>query len=260
MNNTDWFSHHKSNPDAKLRLFCFPYAGGGPGLFREWSDLLAPEVEVFPVHYPGRESRLMEPGYSNLDTLISRLLPEIEPCLDRPFVFFGYSLGALVAFELTRALRRLQLPEPELLMLAAAGAPHMARKIKPIHALPDDEFIEELRKFNATPEEVLEQKELMKLLLPSLRNDFSILNTYELKEEKKLNVDFSVYTAGEDRLAPLEEVRSWNEYTSGNFNLNIFENDHFFIHAPVTFEKLIQSINTELLDIIMTGSSRKNVG
>src|ERR1039458_7197841 len=101
-----WISCRRPGPEARLRLFCFPYAGAGALIFRTWSDGLPADVEVCPVQLPGRGTRLMERPFTQLSLLIEALAQALVPFLDKPFAFFGHSLGALVSFELARRIRR----------------------------------------------------------------------------------------------------------------------------------------------------------
>ncbi|HEX2093650.1 MAG TPA: thioesterase domain-containing protein, partial [Longimicrobiaceae bacterium] len=173
-----WVVRRPLNPHTRLRLFCFPYAGGGASIFRTWSQSLPPEVDVCPVQLPGRESRLREPPFDRLLPLVRTLADVLAPYMDLPFALYGYSNGALMSFELARELRRRGMRGPVHLFVAACPAPHLPDKDPPIHALPDVELIREIRRLNGTPEEILQNEELMTLLIPLLRADSAIHETY----------------------------------------------------------------------------------
>ena len=149
-----WLAFHKLNPQARLRLFCFHYAGGSARVFREWHDLL-PTVEVCPLQLPGRGTRIKEGSVRRVAPLVEQLARELSPKLDMPFAFFGHSMGALIGFELARLLRRERGLNPAHLFISGRRAPQLRAAGPPIHNLPDDEFIERLRDYNGTPEEVL---------------------------------------------------------------------------------------------------------
>src|SRR5918911_2389095 len=104
--SSPWFTNPWPNPEARLHLFCFPYAGGGSQIFRQWPQRLPSIVQVYSALLPGRGQRLREPPYPCLSALVEQLARVIEPYLDKPFAFFGHSLGAIIAFELARRLRR----------------------------------------------------------------------------------------------------------------------------------------------------------
>ncbi len=173
-----WLRSPKPNPQASLRLFCFPYVGGGALIFRTWPNSLPATAEVCPVELPGRGTRLKETPFTRLLPLVQALAQALLPHLDKPFAFFGHSMGALISFELTRQLRRLYGLVPLHLFVSAHRAPQLPDPDPPIHTLPEAEFMEELRCLNGTPKEVLEQPELMELMLPILRADFALCETY----------------------------------------------------------------------------------
>ena len=156
-----WVSCFKPNPQAKLRLFCFHYAGGGASVFRTWSDSLPESVEVCAIELPGRGMRLRESPFTQLEPLVQHLASTLLPYLDKPFAFFGHSMGGLVSFELTRLLRTEYGVSPVHLFVSGHRAPQVPDPDPPIHTLPESEFLQELRRFNGTPEAVLKNAELM---------------------------------------------------------------------------------------------------
>src|SRR5438128_8987281 len=167
-----WITCPRANPTARMRLFCFPFGGGGASTFGKWPTILPTTVEVCPVQLPGREERYGEPAYTDLVQLARVIVPEIQPYLDKPFAFYGHSMGALIAFEVARALRESGLPQPEILFVAAYQSPDAPMQRKGLSCLPDQEFIAELRRLEGTPEEALNNLELMDFLMPTMRADF----------------------------------------------------------------------------------------
>src|ERR1700674_5350722 len=188
-----WFPFRKPDPDARLRLFCFPYAGAGALIFRSWSDALPSDVEVCPIQLPGRGTRLMERPFTQLTPLVEVLARALAPLLDMPFAFFGHSLGALVSFELALRIRREYGRHPVRLLVSAARAPQFPHRRSPIHALPEKEFLAELRRLNGTPGELLDHQELMEIMLPLLRADFAVYETYSYSNETPLNCPISAF-------------------------------------------------------------------
>ncbi|MBE9215231.1 thioesterase [Plectonema cf. radiosum LEGE 06105] len=233
----------KPNPNAKLRLFCFHHAGGGTLSFRNWSEELFPIVEVYLIQLPGRERRLTEPAFTRLKPLIKELKIAILPYLNQPFAFFGYSMGSLVAFELTRCLRRDYQLYPQHLFVCAYRAPQLPKTKPPIHDLPDAEFLEELRSLNGTPEEILTNKELMTLLLPTLRADFAVIETYDYYDEPPLNCPITAFGGLEDTEANREDMAAWSSQANSNFNLHILPGNHFFLNSARS--QLLQLLYTE---------------
>ncbi len=224
-----WFVFPKPNPQAKLRLFCLPYSGSGAFGFRNWPENLPAHIEVCAIQLPGRENRLRERPFTRLQPLIEAIMEEIPPYLDKRFALFGHSLGALIAFEMARKLYRYDLI-PECVIVSGRGAPQCPTRETPIHALSDDQFIQRLREFNGTPEAVLRNEELMCLLLPVLKADFAINETYIHTEDLLLSCPISAYRGAQDPNTPFDDVVAWREQTSGNFTLRTLPGDHFFIH------------------------------
>lgn len=238
-----WLAYVRPNPAARLRLFCFPYAGGRAGVYRNWAASLSPQVEVLPVQLPGRETRLRETAFSSVRPLVEALGPALLPLLDRPFAFFGHSMGALISFELARWLRRVGAAAPEQLFVSARIAPQLPDPDPPTYNLPEAEFIEEVRRLNGTPEEVLRHEELLRLLLPLLRADFSICQTYRYEEEAPLNCPIKAYGGLNDLTVTRRLLEGWGEQTAGPFMLRMMPGDHFFLH---TSQMLLQTLGHDL--------------
>lgn len=229
--SNSWLTCLRPKPQAKLRLFCFHYAGGGALSFRSWSDSLPPTVEVCAIELPGRGTRLMEPPFTQLEPLIQELTPVLLPYLNKPFAFFGHSMGALVSFELARILRKKYDLSPVHLFVSGRRAPQVPDPDPPIHTLPEHEFLDELRRYNGTPESVLENAELMQLFLPTLRADFAVLETYVYTPEPLLDCPITAFGGLEDWKASCDDLEAWREQTNAEFSLQMFPGDHFFIHS-----------------------------
>lgn len=226
-----WFSCPRPNPQARLRLFCFPYAGGTSAIYRAWPEGLPASVEVLTAQLPGRVHRLKEPPFSNLISLVEAIAAAIPPYLDKPFAFFGHSMGALISFELARHLRRTRQLEPVQLFLSGRSASQLPPNTPSLHDLPEPEFIKELRALNGTPAEVLEHPELMHLMTPLLRADFSVVGTYKYEPESPLNCPITAFGGLEDRKVSRDRLDQWREQTSGAFTLRMLPGDHFFINS-----------------------------
>jgi medium-chain acyl-[acyl-carrier-protein] hydrolase len=237
-----WIPLGKPDPEARLRLFCFPYAGGGALVFRNWSDGLPADVEVCPVQLPGRGTRLMEHPFTQLPPLVAALAQALSPLLDKPFAFFGHSLGALVSFELARQLRRQYGVHPVRLFVSAGRAPQIPHRGPPIHILPEKEFLAELRRLNGTPSELLDHKELMVIMLPLLRADFAVYETYVYSSEPPLNCPISAFGGLQDRKVNNSDLEAWRAQTNISFSLRMFPGDHFFLKQPLLLRVLSQEL------------------
>ena len=243
-----WVTCPKPNPQARLRLFCFPYAGGAASLFRTWSEELPSEVEVCPVQLPGRESRFREACYTRLMPLVHALGEVIRPYLTLPFAFFGHSMGAIISFELARYLRRQNAPLPDHLFVSAHRAPHLPDPKAPIYALPDPQFVEGLRLLNGMPSKMLENAELMELVLPLLRADFAIAETYAYTDETPLPCPITAFGGLADGEVSHEEVAAWRTETLSNFTMRMLPGDHFFLLKQRSM--LLQAISEDVAKML----------
>lgn len=225
-----WFGIPKPNAQARVRLFCFPYAGGGAFEYRAWSPLLPHDIELCAVQLPGREARLKETPFTNLPAATRALAEVLAPHLHKPFAFFGHSLGAFLCFELTRELRRRNLPQPQHLFVSGSRAPQLPNPEKPMCHLPDAEFVEEMvRRYDGIPREIREHAEMMAMVLPVLRADFTMNETYEHAAEPPLACPITCFGAGEDHSAPRAALEAWRAQTTSAFTLHTFPGGHFFI-------------------------------
>jgi medium-chain acyl-[acyl-carrier-protein] hydrolase len=234
--------------DARLRLFCFPFAGGGAGAFRSWAGALAPDIAVCAVQLPGRETRFREPPFTRLAPLVDTLAGALLPAFDRPFAFFGHSLGALIAFELTRALRRRNVTLPTRLIVAGRGGPHLPLHHSPMHLLPDRELRVQLRNLQGTPTAVLDNDELMQTILPMVRADFAVHETYVYGDEPPLTCPILALGGDADSFAPPTDMATWQEHTTGGFEMAVLPGGHFFLqeHAPQLLQQLRQCLESAL--------------
>ncbi|MBA3805834.1 MAG: thioesterase, partial [Acidobacteria bacterium] len=187
--------------------------------------------EVTAIQLPGRGSRMQEPPATSIPQLVEELMPVVLARRDLPFAFFGHSMGASISFELARRLRREGAPGPLHLFVSGRSAPQLDRNYPSLHALPRAELLEELKRLNGTPREVLEHAELMELLLPILRADFSICDTYKHAEEPPLNCPITVFGGLEDSFIPRPRLEAWRVQTAAAFTLRMLPGDHFFLHS-----------------------------
>lgn len=228
----------KSNPGACLRLLCFPFAGGGGRAFGAWTADLPPElerdVELWAVNLPGREATLTEAKFTDLGALVEALLPLIVPVLEVPFAFFGHSMGALIGFELARSLWAEGLDGPVHLVVSAFRAPHLPDPHDAVHDLPDADLALRLRKLGGTPLEVLQEPELMDLMLPLLRADLSICETYVHRHGEPLACSLTAFGGAADPEVSREELEGWQSHVRGPFELHIFPGGHFFLQTAQT--------------------------
>lgn len=240
-----WLARNEINRTARLRLFCFPYAGGGSSVFRSWSQDLPSFVEVCPVQLPGRENRLREPAVVRIEPLAEAIAEAILPYLDHPFAFFGHSLGALVGYEVARRLRDDKGIEPAHLFVSAHGAPHVPEHERDVYKLADREFLNYLRTLNGTSNEVFNCPELLEVLLPILRADFEMLGTYEYQPEAPLSCPITVIVGSQDHSVTPEQIEGWGIHTTGALSVRFLPGDHFYLfsHKSLLLKMLTEEIH-----------------
>lgn len=243
-NASSWLTCAQPNPQAKMRLFCFPYAGGSAQLYHKWAARLPSTVEVCPVQLPGRGNRMKDAPFQQLMPLVKAISTAILPYLHKPFCFFGHSMGAMISFELTRLLQREYALQPVHLFVAGRTAPQITVTEPHTYHLPESEFLESLHDLNGTPKELLANTELMQLMIPLLRADFEVCQTYSYVPGPRLNCPVSVYGGKQDEQVSLEAYEAWKEQTNGPFKLTMFEGDHFFINSNQ--DLLLQTLSEEL--------------
>lgn len=251
---TSWLSYYKPNPRSDIRLFCFPYAGGSAVIYRAWADHLPKNIEICPVQLPGRGTRLREQPFTRLMPMVEALAPALLPYLDRPFAFFGHSMGAAIAFELARHLRQHYWREPEHLFVSGRNAPQIPDPKPFTYNLPDAEFVEEVRRLNGTPKEVLEHPELMQLMLPLLRADFAVVQTYAHAVCEPLSSPITAFGGLLDHEVKREYLEAWRKQTAARFSLRMFPGDHFFLQ---TSQELVLKALSQELTQTAAGLSRR---
>ncbi|MEM7769705.1 MAG: thioesterase II family protein [Cyanobacteria bacterium P01_A01_bin.37] len=242
-----WVTCPQPNPNASLRLFCFPYAGGSAFTFRSWAAQLPATIELYPIELPGRGLRIREKPLPRMLSLVQTIAPFLLPYLDKPFAFFGHSMGALVSFELARLLHKEYKCSPSHLFVSGRRAPQVPDPDPPIHTLPNSEFLQELRRLNGTPEAVLQNDELMQLLLPTLRADFAVLETYVYTPQPLLDYPITAFGGLQDPEVCCEVLEAWRDQTRAAFSLHMFPGDHFFLHTAQSL--LLQSLNQTLIQL-----------
>jgi len=222
-----WLRRFHPSPDARVTLVAFPHAGGSASYFHRLSALLAPDVELFAVQYPGRQDRRLEPSLDSVHALADGVLPSLALLPDRPLALLGHSLGASVAFE---TMRRLAAAGSEPHVLFASGRPGpRVHKSFDIHKLSDTAFLATIRRMNGTDTRLLDDPEVVAMVLPSLRTDYRAAETYRYVEGTPLSCSIVVLHGDADDFVPGYDVRDWALETTGDFNLHVFRGGHFYL-------------------------------
>lgn len=223
-----WVAYASAPARLRLRLFVFPHAGSGSAVYRAWAGALPPDVQLALVQLPGREARFAEPPFRRMRDLVDALVPALVPHLDVPSAFFGHSMGAHVAFEAARALRA-QGREPVHLVASGNRAPRLPFPRPRIHHLPDERILAEFQRLGGTAPEILGDRQLMALLLPVLRADLEVCETYAFEPGAPLTCPITVFGGTRDPDVPPAALDAWSECTTGPFARRLFEGGHFFL-------------------------------
>jgi len=265
-----WFFIPQPKPQAKLKLICFAYAGGNANIFRDWPSYLSEHIEVIAIQLPGRASRFKEPLLDSMESILGALEQVLFPFLEKlneqgfAFAFFGHSMGASIAFELTRRLvDSKNIPKhikqndyiqnilPHCLIVSGSSPGTTDRDMTDdseqgrIYDLPQAEFFERLEKLNGTPSELLQHNDLMVLMEPILRSDFKVIETWQYQARPALPLPIHVYYGLDDMHVTQSSIQDWAKETTHHCEFFPFPGDHFYLQKDP--EKLLNKLNESLL-------------
>lgn len=227
-------------------MFCFPYAGGSSAVFNRWRQWLDKNIQLKPVELSGRGKRIYDPLYNNLEEAVDDLFQLLSRELkQQPYAFFGHSMGGIISYELAYKIREKNLPPPLHLFFSGRGAPHIPCEDSEMwYNLPDEEFKHKVIELGGTPKEFFEHPELLEVLVPMLRSDFKMAETYRHPGEiNPFDQDITVFL-GKDEEVTAEQVHGWKEHTRKNCAIHFLEGGHFFVNSQT--QKLLKIINTTL--------------
>lgn len=220
-------------------------------MFRTWPALLPSDLELVAVQLPGREDRLKEPPARRLSILVSSIGEQIQPLLEKPFSFFGHSMGAILAFELARYLHQVYAKAPVHLIVSGRKAPHLHAAPRNLHALPHDQFLAKLKELGGTDLQVFDHPEMLELILPVLRADFETCETYEYIPGAPLPSVITAFGGVEDSETPELHMEEWRQHGTGEFSLHMMPGNHFFINSARL--KVLQIIAAKFENPILGG-------
>lgn len=228
----NWIEFFKPNDKCAFRLFCFHYSGAGASTFYPWVSKLPEDVELGAIQLPGRETRFDESLLTNMEEVISGLVEDFKSYLEKPFLLFGHSLGALISFELVRALKNLDLQSPMHLIVSGCRAPDLPSQRRHVHNLSDNDLVTSLLMYNGISKKIIvENPGFLELFLPIVRADFTIFETYDYLEKSPLNCDITAIGGKNDPLVSDDDIKRWRYQTSQNFRHLPVPGDHLFIKS-----------------------------
>lgn len=231
-----------------IALYCFPYSGGGASTYKNWQTDLPAGVQIRAPQLPGREERFDEDPFDNFVEIMEYVYEVSLPSIVPPYALFGHSMGAFIAFELAREIRRRELPSPTCLFVSGANAPQTLFSSPPfLHKLSDSEFIEQLKKLGG-PDEFFNNSDLQELFFPLLRTDFKAIESYQYVEEPPLDCPIRVWGSADDILTDLDMLDAWRKQTTKDFRLKILAGKHNFIIE--TRPAFLADLSNELSNIL----------
>lgn len=222
-----WLRSFTTNAAEQYQLFCLPHAGGNASLYRGWRERLPPEIALNLVCYPGRLDRLQHPMPDTLPELVDALVQVISPLISERWAIFGHSMGAVVAHELVLALQKKGLPAPQLLAVSAREAPQFHQP-GTLHQQQDQALCEALLRLEGTDPALLAMKEIRQLILPSVRADYRLIETWQLSSAEPLACPIAAFVGNRDPELNVLQAEGWAEWTTAAFTLDRFEGGHFY--------------------------------
>jgi medium-chain acyl-[acyl-carrier-protein] hydrolase len=241
-----WFPGARSNPNAAIRLFCFAHAGGGASGFARWPRHLPPHIAVISCQLPGHEERLREPTIEQMPPLLDALIPDLLPLLDRPFAFFGHSLGSWIGYGILRRLRQAGGPLPIRFFVSSCRAPHLPPRVGPIHQLAPQLMIDEIqRRYGAIPAPILEDRDLMDMFIRVLRSDFALFESAEFPPEPPLPCPITAFGGTEDPIVGPADIQAWSTHTAApGFQFRPIPGGHHYLRdfPPALFQEITAAL------------------
>lgn len=239
----EWLVFYKNKPQAEAYLFCFPYAGGGPHLFKDWNDNLDKRIQTVAIHLPGRGTRLNEKPSTSISHIAQTMVEQLLPYLNKPFAFFGHSMGGLIMYEVTLQLQQRGLPLPTHLYPSGIVAPHLY-SIPNYHELNDHDFMALLKKIDfKSTKAILDNEDMRNVILPITRSDLALAARYpqEFGGQHRLNIPIVAFGGAEDSFAEMVGINSWTDYTSREFEILMYPGNHYFIETEM--HNILSAIN-----------------
>lgn len=234
MNSVDddlalWVRRYHPAPDDAPRLVCFPYAGGSASFYRPMSIALSSDADTIALQYPGRQDRRLEPCITDIAELAERITDKLLRLDERPTLFFGHSMGAVLAFETAWRLERKGSGTAPRALIASGRRAPSTHRVESVHRRDDDGIIAELKLLDGTDQGVLGNEEILRMALPAIRGDYEAIERYRCDEQRRVNCPITAVTGNADPRTTIEEATAWARHTAGSFRLEVLPGGHFFL-------------------------------
>ncbi|MFF2660047.1 thioesterase II family protein [Kitasatospora sp. NPDC058032] len=251
-----WIRRFHPAPEDAPRMICFPHAGGSASYYFPMSKSLSPQVEILAVQYPGRQDRRSEPLLDSIGGLADGVFEALRSWSGRPFVFFGHSMGALVAYEVARRFQERTPTGPRCLFVSGRRAPSLHRP-GTVHLRDDPGFVADLVRLGGTDQRFLQDQELLELTLPVARSDYKAVETYSHVSGPPLECPITAFVGDRDPEASVEDVKAWSEHTAGGLDLQVFPGGHFYLDAcrAEVAGAVVEALNGQAPAVSVEGSA-----
>lgn len=239
-----WLRRFRPNSSARVRLVCFPHAGGSASFYHPVAMAHAAAADVVVLQYPGRQDRRREPLLGSVAEYVSHIAPLLarEPRL--PTVYFGHSMGAVLAFETAVALAGTA-AAPRAVLASGRRAP-VTHRDERVHLRDDDDLLTDMRRLNGTQAHLLGNEEILRMALPAVRSDYRVIETYQATPDRTVDCPITVMVGEDDPKTTVAEADRWREHTTGAFRIRTFSGGHFFLaeHQNVVNRELATTLTT----------------
>jgi medium-chain acyl-[acyl-carrier-protein] hydrolase len=226
-----WFVPLVEDSDRPVRILGMPQAGAGCAAFADCAGKLAPDVAMWSLNLPGRQARFNEPPRTEIDSLVKDVAAEMHRYTDRPYVMFGNCSGAVLAYLLVQAIRGLDLPGPQAMVVVSYPAPHLARPPRELHTLPSDQFWEEIISYGGVPAELVSQPDYREIFEPAMRADHAVLAGFHYERQQPLDVPVVVVAGRDDPVCQASDLLAWRLHTTRRFSLHLLDSAHWVMEA-----------------------------
>lgn len=240
-----WMRNFHPSPTARIRLVCFPHAGGSASYYFPMSAALAPEFDVFGVQYPGRQDRYSEPFIETIDELADQAHAALSAVPDAPLAFFGHSMGAVLAFEVARRCEAAG--DRKVLTVFASGSRAPSRYGDERQAKTDTDLVRVMRELGGTDPRVLENPDLLATFLPAFGNDYRALQDYRRGTDVGISAPVVVMTATDDPKTSVDDARAWHGHTTGGGEVHTFAGGHFYLEKQP--QKVVDVVARKLREL-----------